>query len=75
MRVFVMLLSLAAGAQVTRGAHVQAPSCSSALSLLVLEALFGRACSSAFQTESERTPGATDCPLLSLRAQPREGAG
>ena len=46
MRVFVMLLSLAAGAQVTRGAHVQAPSRSSARSLLVLEALFGRACSS-----------------------------
>ena len=34
---FFMLLSLAAGAQVTRGAHVQAPSCSSARSLLVLK--------------------------------------
>lgn len=75
MRVFFMLLSLAAGAQVTRGAHVQAPSCSSARSLLVLKPCSVGHARPAFQTESERTPGATDCPLLSLRAQPREGAG
>ena len=54
---FVMLLSLAAGAQVIRGARVQAPSCSCARSLLVLQALSGRACGPGFRLKASGHPG------------------